>query len=87
MELIKNNLDEICSTLVQKTKDHYASLSPREIEICNFIKAGLSNKEIASALSLSLLTVEKHRQHIRKKLGITSERVNLHTYLQQIRQD
>jgi PAS domain S-box-containing protein len=87
VELIKNNLDEICSTLVQKTKDHYASLSPREIEICSFIKAGLSNKEIASALSLSLLTVEKHRQHIRKKLGITSERVNLHTYLQQTRQD
>ncbi len=83
LALIKNNLDEICSSLIQKTKDHYLTLSPREIEVCNLIKAGLTNKEIAATLSLSLLTVEKHRQHIRKKLGITSARVNLHTYLQQ----
>jgi PAS domain S-box-containing protein len=84
LELAKNNLLNISSSLIKKIKENYVSLSPREIEICDLIRNGFSNKEIANTLSLSLLTVEKHRQHIRKKFGIAHEHINLHTYLQQI---
>jgi PAS domain S-box-containing protein len=82
--LIKNNLQNITSSLMQNILHHHIVLSPREFEICNLIKNGLCTKEIAHTLSLSLMTVEKHRQHIRKKLGISHKRINLHTYLQNI---
>ncbi|MBN1798693.1 MAG: PAS domain S-box protein [Spirochaetales bacterium] len=81
LELIKNNLENISSSLIQKIANHHIMLSPRELEICDLIKNGLCTKEIAVTLSLSIMTVEKHRQHIRKKLGISHERINLHTYL------
>jgi len=84
LELMKNNLENISSSLIQKIENHYMTLSPRELEICSLIKTGLSNKEIAGTLSLSLMTVEKHRQHIRKKMGISHKSINLHTYLQEI---
>jgi two-component system invasion response regulator UvrY len=46
------------------------SLSGRELEIIKHIKDGLSSKEIASLLSISLKTVEVHRHNILKKLNL-----------------
>lgn len=45
-------------------------LSFREIEIIKHIKNGLSSKEIASMLHISLKTVEVHRHNILKKLNL-----------------
>jgi DNA-binding NarL/FixJ family response regulator len=45
-------------------------LSPREREILARIAAGLSTKEVAAALGLSVKTVETHRQHIMEKLDL-----------------
>ncbi len=56
-------------------------LTPRELEICNFIKTGLSNSEIAENLFISVGTVKKHREQIRRKLGLANKRVNLATFL------
>ncbi|MFK7825461.1 MAG: helix-turn-helix transcriptional regulator [Oligoflexales bacterium] len=56
-------------------------LSPKEIQICNMIKNGLTVKEIAQMFHLSPRTVDKHRENIRKKLGLKSKKINLATYL------
>lgn len=45
-------------------------LSKRELEIVKLIREGLSSKEIAVRLDLSLKTVEVHRYNILKKLGL-----------------
>jgi DNA-binding NarL/FixJ family response regulator len=45
-------------------------LTDREIEIIRLIAHGLTNKQIASMLILSLSTVENHIHHIYVKLGI-----------------
>lgn len=45
-------------------------LSRREIEIVQLIREGLSSKEIARRLDISLKTVEVHRYNILKKLGL-----------------
>jgi DNA-binding NarL/FixJ family response regulator len=45
-------------------------LSLREIEIIKLIKEGLSSKEIASRLQISVRTAEVHRHNILKKLGL-----------------
>jgi two-component system response regulator NreC len=47
-------------------------LSPREREVLRHIAEGASNKEIASALGISVRTVETHRDSLMKKLGIHS---------------
>jgi DNA-binding NarL/FixJ family response regulator len=45
-------------------------LTPRELEILQYIVAGMSNKEIATELSLSVNTVSVHRANIMDALGI-----------------
>jgi DNA-binding NarL/FixJ family response regulator len=45
-------------------------LSPREAEVLQLIAEGLANKQIAAELSISIKTVEKHRQQVMDKLNI-----------------
>lgn len=46
------------------------SLTRREIQVISFIKTGMSSKEIASRMSISLRTVQAHRYNILKKLNL-----------------
>jgi DNA-binding NarL/FixJ family response regulator len=46
------------------------TLTEREIDIIQLIKEGLSSKEIASKLDITLKTVEVHRYNILKKLNL-----------------
>ncbi|HET9102175.1 MAG TPA: response regulator transcription factor [Solirubrobacteraceae bacterium] len=48
------------------------NLSPRELEVLKLIALGHTNSEIASALFLSVRTVESHRSHIQQKTGVTT---------------
>lgn len=47
-------------------------LSLREIEVLQFLVKGLTNKEIADKLNISLTTVITHRKNIQEKTGIKS---------------
>lgn len=48
-------------------------LSGREQQILQFLADGQSSKQIASALDLSVRTVESHRQSIRRKLNLEGQ--------------
>ena len=50
--------------------EHYIPLSPRDLEILEFVTNGLSNKEIASHLKISQQTVKNHMTSILKKLNV-----------------
>lgn len=50
----------------------FASLSNREREVLQMIAEGKSTKEIATALFVSVKTIETHRQQIMNKLNIHS---------------
>lgn len=56
-------------------------LSAREIEICRMIANGLTTKDIADLLCTSTRTIEHHRNHIRKKLGISKSSMDLADHL------
>jgi DNA-binding NarL/FixJ family response regulator len=45
-------------------------LTSRELEVLQLVAEGCLNKQIASALNLSIKTVEKHRQTLMNKLNI-----------------
>lgn len=69
--------DEVKSILAQQQlndtdgeQTDINKLSKREIEIAKLIKEGMSSKEMASQLSISLKTVEVHRYNILKKLHL-----------------
>ncbi len=50
----------------------YASLSARERQVLLLIAEGLTNNEVAERLFISVRTVEAHRAHIMRKLGLRS---------------
>ncbi|QCP53241.1 response regulator transcription factor [Trinickia violacea] len=50
----------------------YASLTPREQEVMAFVVAGLMNKQIASEMNLSEITVKIHRGQAMKKMAARS---------------
>lgn len=50
--------------------DAFSPLSPREMEILQFVTRGLSNKEIASNLGISHQTVKNHMTAILHKLDV-----------------
>jgi LuxR family maltose regulon positive regulatory protein len=47
-------------------------LTPRELDVLHLICDGLSNREIAERLTVTLNTVKKHSSHIYGKLGVSS---------------
>ena len=49
-------------------------LTPREVEVMEYLARGQSHREIAHALQLGVETVRTHSAHIRAKLGVRSKR-------------
>jgi len=82
VEILKNSLEEITSPFINRFLYRYQSLTPTEISICNLVRNGMRNKEIAELRGVSIATITRHREHIRRKLKITNSNINLTTYLQ-----
>jgi DNA-binding CsgD family transcriptional regulator len=82
--LLQRHLEELVSSFGRKIAEKTIKLTPKEIEICNMLKGGLTSKELSELLNTSCQTIEKHRKNIRKKLGISSKKVNLTTFLQRL---
>ncbi len=81
VDLLKHHILGLTSSFGGKMKGIGTALTSREMEICNMIKGGLSNKDISQLLNISDQTVEGHRKKIRKKLGLTNKQINLTAYL------
>ena len=81
LSLLEKTVKQLTSSFGTRISKSHQRLTPRENEICNMIRNGLSSKEIAKLLNLSYRSVETYRNHIRKKLGITNKKVNLTSYL------
>jgi len=81
LELLKENLNDIVAPFVDENRQTLSILSPVELQISNMIKHGFSTKKIARTRGISPATVNRHRESIRRKLGITNSKVNLVSYL------
>ncbi|MFA5192801.1 MAG: response regulator transcription factor [Verrucomicrobiia bacterium] len=62
--------DEQPARRAERLKKHAAGLSSRELETLQLIAEGQANKQVAAELGISVKTVEKHRDHLMKKLDI-----------------
>lgn len=81
LDLLKRNLADIVSPFVEGNQDILTKLSPAELLVCDMIKHGLSSKEIANIRGISPATVNRQRESIRSKLGLTNRDINLVSYL------
>jgi len=82
VNLLRDNLTDMTSPFVNELSRAYSSLTPTEIRICKMIRDGMRTKEIAQIRGVSPATVNRHREHIRCKLGIANQAINLTTHLQ-----
>jgi len=72
---IEKNLTQ--NTLSFNKKIKKFKLTPTEKRVVLFLISGLSSKEIAETLNVSVQTIKTHRKNIRKKIGITNQQKNL----------
>lgn len=51
------------------SKNAIKELTKKQLDILQYIHAGISNKDIADIMEVSISTVENHAKQIRTKLG------------------
>jgi len=81
LNILETNLRNILSPFVQKMIYEYSNFTPTEILVANFIKDGKTIKEIGSVMGVTENAVNRHRQHIRHKLGLNGKKINLKVHL------
>ncbi len=81
IEILRSNLEEVTSPFTRKPSRDYDVLTQTEIGICDMIRNGMRTKDIAQLRGVAVSTINRHREHIRRKLKLTNCEVNLETYL------
>ncbi len=74
-------LEDITSGFARILNDEYRALTGNEIRVADMVRSGMTSKEIAAALGLSVTTANFHRASIRKKLGLVGMKVTLGAFL------
>ena len=65
-----------------ETKKDYASLTPREKEVCYWLVTGLLNKDIAIKLGTTDATIKVHKARIMDKMNVESVQALVVKYLE-----
>jgi DNA-binding CsgD family transcriptional regulator len=80
-----NPKHEIVSPFSLKMSSDYFGLTPSEIKVADLIRQGKGTKDVATIRNLSHKTVERHRENIRRKLGIKNKKINLQSHLNSLK--
>ena len=81
LENIMLNLNRVTSNFSKKLAQMNLGLSPKEIQVADLIRIGLSNKESAIQMNVTKSTIEFHRDNLRNKLGLKHEKKNLRAFI------
>lgn len=68
----RTGADHVTDDMHGARRDALAALTERERRIAELVSEGLTNNEVATALVVSVKTVEAHLGHIYRKLGLRS---------------
>ena len=77
IEVVEANIKEILSPCGPGIGLTLARLTSTEKTVANLVKQGKNTKEIAAFLQVATGTVNKHRENIRKKIGVTHKKQSL----------
>jgi DNA-binding CsgD family transcriptional regulator len=81
VDIIQANISNIVSPFLRQIPMKFFDLTPTEIQIADLVRKDKTTKEIAQILNSSAKTIEAHRNRLRKKLGLTNQRIQLRDYL------
>lgn len=62
----------------------FPDLTQNELKLCAFLRLNMSTKDVSELTGQTVMTIEKSRTRLRKKLGIANSELNLVTFLLQI---
>lgn len=74
------HFEEVHPGFFRKLKEKFPSLTPNEERLCAYLAINLNTKEISQMLNVTTAAVDKSRNRLRKKLGITPD-TNLNDFL------
>ena len=81
LHILESNLKTITSPFAKKLSSANSALTPSLLQVADMIKKGLSNKEIAILLGISVKSVETYRKRIRERLHLKNSKINLRAHL------
>jgi len=70
--ILKKNIETLNYEFLKTLKAKHPTLTKTDIEICSFIKIGLSRAEVANLRKTSLYAIKSTRYRLKKKLNLTS---------------
>ncbi|HEY3402452.1 MAG TPA: triple tyrosine motif-containing protein [Ohtaekwangia sp.] len=73
IQVFEANFERVHHEFFTQLKSTFSDLSPKELQLCAFVRMNLTNKEIASILNISVRGVETARYRLRKRLGMSHE--------------
>ena len=82
VDLLRRNLLDITAPFTRRLSTAFQKLTPTELAVCNMIRSGMRTKDIARLRGISPATVNRHREHIRRKLQLANRGLNLTSFLQ-----
>lgn len=80
LELDRRQLKRISKEV--ETKKNYATLTPREKEVCFWLVKGLMNKDIALKLGTTDATIKVHKARVMDKMSVESVQLLVAKYLE-----
>jgi DNA-binding NarL/FixJ family response regulator len=81
LDIVEQNLRDVVSSFGRTLSSAHLKLTQTEIQVATLIRQGMSTKEIASFMKLSINTIMSHRAHIRDKLDLKSKKGTLFSHL------
>ncbi len=69
-ELFNSYFDEVHQDFINRLKETYSDLTPKELRLCAYLRMNISTKEIAPLMNISIRGVEISRYRLRKKLKL-----------------
>ncbi|MFV0469015.1 MAG: triple tyrosine motif-containing protein [Dysgonomonas sp.] len=79
----EKNFDLVYENYLKKLSELYPDLTLNDKKVCAYLKMGLSSKDIAPLLNMSVRSVEMNRYRLRKKMNLERD-INLVEFLQRL---
>lgn len=73
IRVFEANFERVHQEFFNQLKANFSDLTPKELQLCAFVRMNLTNKEIAAILNLSVRGIETARYRLRKRLGMSQE--------------
>ncbi len=81
VEIIKSNINNVVSPFLRQLPLKFFDFTPAEIQVADLVRKGKTTKDISNIINSSPKTIEAHRNRLRKKLGLTNQKIKLRDFL------